>query len=73
MTTRARAELDATREVLTALGAAVTGLGVISVGQEFAVRARIARPIDCELPHEVNGVRLLVVTDSVPGEDDPCV
>lgn len=66
MTTRAaaRAECAACREVLTALGAAVTGAGVISVGQSFAVRVRIARPIADELPEEVNGVRVLVVIDS---------
>lgn len=66
MTTRpeAKEQLDATREVLTALGAAVTGLGVVRVGQAFAVRARVAKPIEAELPDEINGVRLLVVIDT---------
>jgi hypothetical protein len=66
VTTRAdaRDQIAAAREVLTAIGAAVTGLGVIRVGQAFAVRARIARPVDAELPDEVNGVRLLVVIDT---------
>lgn len=65
----ARAQLNPAREVLTALGAAVTGLGVVTWGQTFAVRARIARPIDAELPTEVNGVQMLVVIDTQSEED----
>lgn len=61
---RARAEIAAVREVLTALGAAVTGLGVVTWGQTFAVRARIARAVDAEMPTEVNGVPVVVVIDT---------
>jgi hypothetical protein len=61
----ARAEMNAAREVLTALGAIVTGMSVVPWGQQFALRARIAKPlVGAELPTEVNGVQMLVVIDT---------